>query len=511
MENHVHGSPGLGPNAPQPSYALRKLRDFFWPIHRHETAHFLSIVLIMFCILFNYTALRNMKDSLLITAANSGAEVVAFVKVYFVIPTAFVIAALLGKLANAVTPKRFVYIIIIPFLVFFGLFAFVIYPLRDALHPSLNTIIALQDAYPRLRFVFPIFGNWSFVIFYIACEMWGSACFTYLFWRIASQATHKSQVERFYPIFGVLGNVALICAGRVGAVVSHSASQQTGLSGVEQWGLALKILLSIIVVLGVVSMVAHHFMYKKVLPPDLREAGALRPTLLEGQQKPSFLESFQVLKASKRLIFVLFMVMGYGLVINLLESMFKGQVKALYPNPSDYNGIMAKYFEGVGWISIVLMPVSAWVLKKYGWLRMSVVTPLVCAVTTLIFFSLLLGQEHLEVLALPMGLTPLALVVGSGFLANCFSKGTMYAFYEPSKELVYVPMSQDQRVKGKAAVDLIGTRLGKASGSLVQQFLLIATAGTQLTIAPYVTGVFIVAALGWLVSIYALDRMKTSH
>lgn len=43
-----------------------------------------------FCILFNYTILRDTKDVLLITAPKSGAEVIPFIKTYCNLPAAIV-------------------------------------------------------------------------------------------------------------------------------------------------------------------------------------------------------------------------------------------------------------------------------------------------------------------------------------------------------------------------------------------------------------------------------------
>jgi hypothetical protein len=43
-----------------------------------------------FCILFNYTILRDTKDVLMVTAPKSGAEVIPFLKTYVNLPAAIV-------------------------------------------------------------------------------------------------------------------------------------------------------------------------------------------------------------------------------------------------------------------------------------------------------------------------------------------------------------------------------------------------------------------------------------
>ncbi len=54
------------------------LRAILWPIHKHELKKFLPLALIMFCILFNYTLLRDTKDTIVVTSAGAGA--ISFLK-----------------------------------------------------------------------------------------------------------------------------------------------------------------------------------------------------------------------------------------------------------------------------------------------------------------------------------------------------------------------------------------------------------------------------------------------
>jgi AAA family ATP:ADP antiporter len=58
-----------------------------------------------FCILFNYTVLRDTKDVLLVTAPKSGAEVIPFLKTYCNLPSAIGFAALYAKLCDRMEQK----------------------------------------------------------------------------------------------------------------------------------------------------------------------------------------------------------------------------------------------------------------------------------------------------------------------------------------------------------------------------------------------------------------------
>lgn len=99
-----------------------------WLPPRAERKKVLPLGLMFFFILFNYTILRDTKDVLMVTAPKSGAEVIPFLKTYVNLPGAIGFTALYTKLSNKYERDQVFYICIIPFLVFFGLFATVIYP-----------------------------------------------------------------------------------------------------------------------------------------------------------------------------------------------------------------------------------------------------------------------------------------------------------------------------------------------------------------------------------------------
>ena len=65
-------------------------RSFFWPVHTFELKKILPMLLMFFCISFNYTILRDTKDTLIVTAPGSGAEAIPFIKVWLVVPSAII-------------------------------------------------------------------------------------------------------------------------------------------------------------------------------------------------------------------------------------------------------------------------------------------------------------------------------------------------------------------------------------------------------------------------------------
>lgn len=104
-----------------------------------------------------------------------------------------------------------------------------------------------------------------------------------------------------------------------------------------------------------------------------------------------------------------------------------------------------------------------------------------------------------------MGTTPLMLAVVFGTAQNIMSKSAKYSLFDPTKEMAYIPLDQESKVKGKAAIDVVGARLGKSGGSLVQQGLM-AAFGSLAAITPYVAGILFLIIFAWIWSANSLSK-----
>lgn len=162
-----------------------------------ERKKLIPLALMFFAILFNYTILRDTKDVLMVTAPKSGAEVIPFIKTYVNLPAAIGFTGIYASLTNKMEQRDVFYTCVWPFLGFFSLFALVLYPNRAVLHP--HAFCDMLGSFLPAGFSAPlaIIRNWSFAVFYVMAEMWGSVVASLLFWGFANEVTTVDEAKKY--------------------------------------------------------------------------------------------------------------------------------------------------------------------------------------------------------------------------------------------------------------------------------------------------------------------------
>ena len=64
-----------------------------------------------------------------------------------------------------------------------------------------------------------------------------------------------------------------------------------------------------------------------------------------------------------------------------------------------------------------------------------------------------------------------------GTLQTIISKITKYSLFDPCKEMSYIPLDKESKTKGKATIDVLGSRFGRSVGNVTQQLLVILLGG----------------------------------
>ncbi len=470
--------------------------------------------IMMFCILFIYTVLRDTKDAVLVNAPGSGAECLAFAKGIGVTLSAVLFMVLYTKAANIFKREGLFYVTALPFLIFFGLFPYFIYPYVDSMHMSLETIQSYQATFPNAKWIVPLVGNWTYTLFYILSELWGSAVLSLLFWQFANAITPVKEARRFYGMFGFVGNFGLLLSGPMIIYVTNYIHSM-GLGRSESTGLMLKYLMAFVILAGIVLLSTFYWMNRRVLV-DKRYYDPEAMGEKKKKAKLSLTESFKYIMRSPYIGLIALLVLSYGISINLFEGIWKGQIKIAYPTEVEYNRVMGGLSTVTGGFAVILMLVGSNLLRRFSWKTCAIITPAVLLTGVLIFFGVIYYNNNLVpegmniVSALKGGMVQKELIVFAvfvGLAVNAFGKAVKYSLFDPTKEMAYIPLDQELKVKGKAAVDVIGGRGGKSLGSYTQMGLLTVFSGSALyqlvpIIAPIVLGIVVI----WLISVLGLSK-----
>lgn len=493
-----------------------KIRSFFWPIHRYELKKFLPMQFMLILICFNYSILRNLKDSMVITA--SGAEVIPFIKVWVLLPMAILFTVIFTKLSNRFSQERVAYIVITAFLIFFAFFAAVLYPMREMLHPH-QTAQVVSEFFPSGKWLIAMVDNWVLTLFYVMAELWSTIVLQVLFWGFANEVTRIGEARRFYSVFSIGSNLAAFLAGAVTVIFlaeDFMSAVFGSTSGVSKemteaaWQSSLNMLVMVIVASGIFTMGIFWWMNRSVLNDASFDALHTNRKTFKGKKKQSLRDSFDYLRKSKYLVCIAVLVIGYNLVINLVEIVWKDQLRQLHPENNEYLRYISLLLCIQALVSVATSICMAWVIKRFGWTRTALITPVIMLVTSAGFFSFLFLKDELAGFALALtGMTPLAIAVFFGSMQNCLSKAAKYSVFDATKEMAYIPLDHESKLKGKAAIDGIGSRLGKSGGSLIHTSLLMVFE-TLTRCAPYIAGILGTMIFFWIGATKSLGRKFNS-
>ncbi len=487
-----------------------RLRSWFFPVYKSELKLFLPLILMFFFICFNYNILRAAKDSLVVTAPSSGAEIIPFIKVWVILPMAFLMTLLFTRLANRYSTEKVFYIMMSIFLGFFVLFSSVLFPFRDVLHPH-HFADRMESYLPlSLKGFVALIRNWTYTTFYVMAELWSTTIMTVLFWGFANEILNVKTAKRFYVLILIGGNISAICAGGTSTFISQLAGKWMTSASSDPWQYSLLLISSIVVVGGFIIVGIFRWLHTNILQNPAYKQHLTYDTA-KSTVKMSLRKNFQYLAKSKYLLCIATIVLTYNICINLTEVTWKDQLLHICPQPNDFNGYMGQVTMWVGIVATVIALITSVIIRRLSWTFNAMIPPVLLLITGVGFFSFLLFKDSAIGLSLGtfLGCTPLALGILFGSFQQVISRASKYTIFDATKELSFIPLSRESKLKGKAAIDGVGSRLGKSGSALIYQALLMFF-GTVSATVPYVAGILLIVIAAWMAAVYFLGKQFNS-
>jgi AAA family ATP:ADP antiporter len=474
-----------------------KLIELFIQNKRYILCKYLPTSVMLMLSAYIYSLLRGVKDSILVPSL--GAELISFVKFYGVFPSTIIFFICFSKLANILSRDKLYFTIVSFFMSFFLLYAFVLSPYCEYFHPDLSHLVT---AFPKLKYQILMIENWTISLFYIMSELCGTVMLTLLFWQFANDLYSVREAKKTYALFGLLGQTGLVFAGVVQNHVSNYFINNP--NDHSAWESSLKWMMISIAIAGFGSIFIYWWMYKNVLP---------NPQLCERQHNAatekvsmSVKESFKYVFSSRYLWLIMVIVFCYGVGINLIESVWKDQLRLQYISQNSYSAFMGKFHIIFGCVTVLVMLVGTYILRSFKWIVAALCTPIGAGLTGAIFFTLIIFKDLFKPLLESFDMSILSMAVILGSLQVIIFKSFNYAFVDATKEMAFIPLDRELRTKGKAAVDVIGGRFGKSFGAVLQQmmFQFIHPCLSELTREICIA--FVITMGMWIFSVIALNK-----
>jgi len=490
-----------------------KIRSILWPIRRDELTKFIPMMFLFFLIAFNYHIFKILKDTLIVTAPKSGAEAIPFLKVWAILPSAIILTFLFTKLSSKFNRENIFYVIMSIFLGFFAIFIFVLYPNIEIF--NLNSAADFLTAKLPLGFkgFISMIRYWHFSLFYIMAESWSTIMLSLLLWIFVVDVLSISEAKRYYSLLGVARNAAGVISGFLGQSLATQAlstssvhSLATFCGSKTPWDQALLIFILIAILCGFIIMSLYRYLHVYFYPKRYLLGGDIKT---KGKQKVSFIKSITYAVKSKYVLFITLIVLSYNVLINLVEVLWKSQIKELYPSSSAFTAFTSKITIITGAVAVFSsLFISGNSIRRLGWRFTALVTPLALMLSGFGFFYFIFMKKYAEnanIAITIFGLSPLVLAVMFGAVQDVFSRALKYTVFDETKEMAFIPLSAEEKLQGKSAIDGIGSRLGKSGSSLILQVLLMFFS-TTLGASPIIFGIIILIFPVWIVSINKLAK-----
>ncbi len=461
----------------------------FLPISMEELPKFFWTSFLMMLTIYVYSILRGTKDAMLIS--KMGAELISTVKLWGVTTSAIIFMLIYTKLADSFTRINLYHIINWFFMGFFIFFLFYLYPNIDAVCPDTSGLI---ESMPHLKYFFLMIAGWPYTLFFIFSELWGSIMVSLMFWQLANQITAIPEAKRFYPLFGLFSQIGLGLAG----VLSSKLSKNTG------WDDSLMYITGTVVFAGIFISISvealGHLVGKDAINNIKKVTG-------KKKVKMGFIESLKYIMSSKYIGLITLLILCYGVSINLVEGLWKKSMNIYLPDPNAYMAFNGYVQTATALVAALAMLSGSYLLRILSWRTAAILTPIIILITGVPFFIFIVMKDSIEPTLILYGATAIGFAVVSGGVQNVLSKATKYSFFDPTKEMSYIPLDDDLKTKGKAAADVIGGRLGKSGGALIQFTLLSLMPGANLlSIADSMFGIFVIVMVIWFFAVFGLAK-----
>lgn len=503
----------------QPKVQIQKEKTFFEKVvsfisaeqyinTRVERDLYNGLSLMFFSAIMAYYCVRNVKDTLAIDAAGSS-NIISIVKSLGTVPGSILLFAVYSFVLYRVglknTCRTFLGLFGTGFLLT-GLFVLPNFSFADplAITSLVNTIKAFTlFGLPLDTFFFnypisnilstaaPLIANWPILIYYILAELYGTFAVQVIFWQVAVSNLRPEQSARLIPSIIVWGQFATFSVGGLSMLLNTL-------------GFTTQQINAFLTVFAGLLGICIIFLYERLEKIFIENMGTVR--VKEKKEKGSFIDALRTIATDEYLRLIAVIVIAYGMSMGLIEVCWKDFV-AIY---CEENGVSSRSIWALMSLLLGLVGIGFNLLFRgffyaVGWKITALGTPTIMTIMGGAFFVSALLYVYKIKLGLGISILTVATIVG--LMQNVFTKTVKYAFFDATKEALYVPLDSVSKSIGKPAVELIGSRLGKGASGIIGLTIINAYYISARNCIPEIATFVGVLITIWILSVFRLDTL----
>lgn len=194
-------------------------------------------------------------------------------------------------------------------------------------------------------------------------------------------------------------------------------------------------------------------------------------------------EAWRVAKGSSYLLYILALIFIVQIVITLIDFSFNGYVETAFPDMDVRTGIIGKVYAVINFGTFVLHLMTGPVLRAITVPGVLLAIPFILATSIATFIAF-----------------PAFIIVAAMKFA---SKAFDYTLFKSSKEILYIPLSCEEKTMGKSIVDMLSYRIAKGGASLLLMALI------AVGLAHIISWVALALIVIWLlISVIVVKRFR---
>ncbi len=383
---------------------LQRLKATFYPIERQDLAKALPLWGSLFLLTFCYIGTKCVKYAVFLDQA-SGGPGAAYVPhaKLLTMLLAFLSVAIYGKLCNHFLRERLAFVLLVSFSV-------------------------MLLGYDLLRPSFPLATAW---FMYSLSELYSSVLQITMFWSLVNNLCTVQEGKRIYPFIFLGSQIGGMVSGKLANAIIGSYGIQPMI-----YLVAFLTLCNAFLLLWYGRWLEAH---PELLPPVEK---------VELRSRTSALEGLRLLLRKRYLLLIFVIMVCYNVCIIMVDFQYKVRMEGHITGQENIGALFGDFYFYVNLASLLFLLFITKNIIRYVGLT-------VCLI----------------LLPLTMGLPAIISFMTAGWLMGLVASGIgqagKYAFFDPSKELLYVPCTVDEKYKAKGAIDLIGHRGGKGLASVI--------------------------------------------